>query len=135
MNSFSNDQPSSNAFYNLYQTTGWNDEGTYSEEQLFRAIRNSWHILCVYNDNQQLIGFARLLSDGVYQTFLCDLIIHPSCQHMGIGSEIVRRLIDHCRSQGMHWIQLSSTIGKQSFYERFGFKRRPDEGPGMQLFL
>ncbi|WP_100487818.1 GNAT family N-acetyltransferase [Sporolactobacillus pectinivorans] len=97
-------------------------------------MSNSWYTLSVY-DEGKLIGFGHIISDGVYQSFLSDLIVAPEYRQEGIGTEIVQRLINHCRLNGVSWIQLSCAKGKQSFYERFGFKARPVDAPGMQMFL
>ncbi|BBN98069.1 GNAT family N-acetyltransferase [Sporolactobacillus terrae] len=134
MKKFSTERPSSSDFYHLYQTTGWNADLTYGKEQLNQAIRNSWYTLSVYED-EQLIGFGRIISDGVCQAFLCDLIVLPEQRNNGIGSELVERLLAHCKAQGMRWVQLSCAKGKQTFYERFGFRARPHDAPGMQRFL
>ncbi|MCK5246086.1 GNAT family N-acetyltransferase, partial [Candidatus Bipolaricaulota bacterium] len=58
---------------------------------LATPIENSWYTLSAYDDNQ-LIGFGRLLCDGVMHAMIFDLIVHPDHQHRGIGSEILRRL-------------------------------------------
>ncbi|WP_028975720.1 GNAT family N-acetyltransferase [Sporolactobacillus terrae] len=134
MKKFSTECPSASDFYHLYQTTGWNADQTYGKEQLDQAIRNSWYTLSVYED-EQLIGFGRIISDGVYQAFLCDLIVLPEQRNNGIGSELVERLLAHCKVHGLRWIQLSCAKGKQAFYERFGFRARPHDAPGMQRFL
>ncbi|MCO7126425.1 GNAT family N-acetyltransferase [Sporolactobacillus shoreicorticis] len=134
MKTFIDQVPSSTEFFNLYQTTGWNDNFELSKERLHQAISNSWYTLSVYED-KQLIGFGRIISDGVYQSFLCDLIVSPNYRKQGIGTEIVKRLLNHSKMNGLTWIQLSCAQGKQPFYERLGFKARPNDAPGMQLFL
>jgi predicted GNAT family N-acyltransferase len=134
MKTFLDQVPESTDFFELFQTTGWNDHLDLSEEQLHQAISNSWYTLSVYED-KQLIGFGRIISDGVHQSFLCDLIVSPDYRKQGIGTEIVKRLVNYCKTNELTWIQLSCAQGKQPFYERFGFKARPTNAPGMQLFL
>lgn len=132
--SYQNGIPDKNEFYELYETTGWNARHQFSKNDLFKAINNSWYVISVYY-NEKLIGFGRVISDGVYQTFIGDLIVHPNYQGKGIGSEVLKRLIDQCKENGMKWIQLTCAQGKVEFYKKFGFEERPTDGPGMQKFI
>jgi predicted GNAT family N-acyltransferase len=119
---------------NCIKTTGWNDNCTYSKDDLFKAISNSWFLVSAYH-NEKLIGFGRIISDGVYQTFIGDMIVHPDFQKQGIGSKIMDTLIEKCKSSGIKWIQLTSAKGKQEFYKKFDFQERPIDAPGMQKFI
>ena len=114
-------------FYPLFLTTGWNEQ-----EALEGAIQASWFFICAY-EGTELIGTGRLLSDGAYQCFLCDVIVRPDRQGQGIGKEIVGRLVEHARLQGIRWLHLTSAPGKRGFYEKIGFAARPEEAPGMEL--
>lgn len=96
--------PDKDEFFLLYETTGWNANGTYTKEQLFKAINNSWYSISAY-DNEILVGFGRIISDGVYQTFIGDMIVHPEYQKKGIGSEILDLLTDKCKESGIKWVQ------------------------------
>lgn len=131
---YTNRTPDKKAFLKLYETTGWNVKFGFSEEDLSKAIRNSYFLVCAYKESQ-LIGFGRIISDGVYQTFIADMIVHPEFQHSGIGSRILIDLLEKCRADGMKWVQLTSAKGKAGFYEKFGFAERPADAPGMQLYL
>jgi ribosomal protein S18 acetylase RimI-like enzyme len=131
---YGNDIPTMEAFFQLYQTTGWNANGTYTEEALFKAINNSWYLISAYQ-NGELIGFGRIISDGVYQTFIGDLIVHPDHQNQGIGSTILRQLTARCKESGIKWIQLTCAKGKMDFYKKYGFEERPADGPGMQIYI
>lgn len=56
------------------------------------AIENSWYSISAYN-KEELIGYGRVISDGVHHALIVDLIIAPKYQSKGIGSEILRRLL------------------------------------------
>lgn len=132
--SFCEEIPGKMQYLALHKTTGWNAKGMFSQEQLYEGICNSWYQLAVY-DEQQLIGFGRIISDGVYQTFICDVMIHPSYQGKGVGTKLMHALVKHCEQQGIRWVQLFCAQGKQPFYEKLGFKTRDAEAPGMTLFF
>lgn len=126
--------PASEAFYNLYESTGWNKRFQFTEKELSQAISNSWFVLTAY-DNEKLIGFGRIISDGVYQTLIGDLIIHPDYQGRGLGSTLLTKLEAHCKNNGIRWIQLTSAEGKRGFYKKHGYSERPADGPGMEKDL
>lgn len=82
-----------------------------------------------------IVRFGRILSDGVYQTFICDLMVHPDYQNKGMGQAILNQLLEKCKASGIRWVQLSSARNKQNFYKKFGFQERPADAPGMQLIF
>ena len=125
--------PSAEQFWNLFQTTGWNDEYRLAPEQLVEALRASWFVLAAYDDGK-LLGFGRIVSDTVMHAMIYDLIILPEYQGKGIGSQILQKLMERCQQAGIRDIQLFCARGKRGFYEKHGFLARPDDAPGMQYF-
>ena len=64
---------------------------------------------------------GRALADGVDCSYLCDIALLPSHQGIGLGQQIVSKLVD--LSRGHKKIILYALPGKEPFYKRFGFKR------------
>ncbi len=128
------DLPEAGQFFRLYTSTGWNERRNLTSEQLARAIRSSFYTLSVYRGDE-LVAFGRLVSDGVYQCFICDMIVLPPYQGQGLGRMVMRGLVDHARSSGIAWLQLTCAKGKRGFYEKLGFAARPEDAPGMELWL
>lgn len=126
--------PDKEAFFALFETTGWNAKYHFSSEDLSKAVNNSYFIVCAYSDDR-LVGTGRIISDGVYQTLIGDMIVHPEFQGQGIGSDILKSLIKKCRQDGMKQIHLTSAKGKMDFYKKFGFEARPSDAAGMQKYL
>jgi GNAT superfamily N-acetyltransferase len=124
--------PSAPAFAALFDTTGWNKTFHLSADELKDSLQHSWYAVSAY-DGDHLVGFGRVLSDGVLYAVLCDLIVVPSHQTRGIGSEILARLVEQCTSAGIRTIQLFSAAGKTAFYGQRGFEARPADAPGMRL--
>lgn len=125
-----NELPEMNAFAELFFTTGW--ELGLSDGELYEAISNSWYVISVYED-EQLIGFGRIVSDGVYQAMICDVIVLPDYQGKGIGTKIMEIILKKCRNHKIRMVVLMSAKGKAEFYRRFGFKERDLDAPGMIL--
>jgi ribosomal protein S18 acetylase RimI-like enzyme len=61
-------------------------------DALHQALQQSWYTVSAY-DTGRLVGFGRVVSDGVLYAMIYDLIVIPSHQRRGIGSEILRSLV------------------------------------------
>lgn len=129
---YRDDLPLASEYAELFETTGWNTAYQASAEELSKALRQSWYTVSAY-EGDGLVGFGRVVSDGVLHALVCDLIVPPSHQRRGIGSEILARLVQKCTSAGIRDIQLFSAAGKSGFYAKRGFKERAVDAPGMQL--
>lgn len=128
---YTNEIPDIDSFYYLYESTGWNDNSKKPKEQLLLAIQNSWYFVSVYSESR-LIGCGRIISDGYLHAFINEMIIDPEWQGRGVGKEILKRLVEKALSHGIKDIQLFCAQGKEAFYVKNGFVRRPDDAPGMQ---
>ena len=84
---------------------------------------------------------ARLLWDKGYCAYLTDVIVDERYRSSGIGTELVRRLLDTLKRELKDgWdvkVVLLSAKGREGFYERIGFSKRPNEtfGCGMDMWL
>ena len=128
---YSEAAPKAADYHALFETTGWNSYYGVTVDDLEKVLASSWRTVSAY-EHGVMIGFGRLLSDGVMHAMIFDLIVHPDHQRKGIGSEILRRLVTTCESAGIHDIQLFSAEGKAPFYLRHGFSLRPGSAPGME---
>ena len=57
---------------------------------------------------------------------MADIVVHPNYQKRVIGNQIVSKIIEYVNGEtpigGQSSIQLSAEKGKESFYEKKGFK-------------
>ncbi|HPQ45422.1 MAG TPA: GNAT family N-acetyltransferase [Syntrophales bacterium] len=84
-----------------------------------RAFEASYAKVFVYQSDQ-LIGFGRAISDGVFQAAIYDCAVHPEFQGRGIGKIIIETImqsIQHCNAI------LYASPGKEGFYQRYGFRK------------
>ncbi|MDR1594867.1 MAG: GNAT family N-acetyltransferase [Prevotellaceae bacterium] len=123
--------PDKNSFYRLFETTGWNQEEKKSKDELYSAIQKSWFNISVY-DEDNLIGFGRIISDGFLHAFIVDLIVEPDYQRCGIGTKLLNCLVDRLKQNGINDIQLFCAKGKKQFYLKNNFVDRPNDAPGME---
>ena len=101
-----------------------------SLEDLSIAIANSNPVIGVW-DGQQLIGFARATSDGVYRATIWDVVIHPEYQGSGLGSKLVETVLSHPCIHRVERVYLMTTH-QQRFYQRIGFQ--PNSSSTMVLY-
>jgi predicted N-acetyltransferase YhbS len=76
---------------------------------------------CFAYDGGRLVGAGRALADGADCSYICDIAVLPSHQGTGLGSEIMRYLVE--KSRGHRKIILYAVPGKEPFYRKFGFLR------------
>jgi len=84
-----------------------------------RACANS---ICAVarNDDGELIGFARLVTDRATFAWLCDVLVRPGKQGRGLGRALVRLFLDHPELQGLRrW--LLGTKDAHGVYTPLGF--------------
>lgn len=122
--------PEVEQYMNLIESTGWQGIIPKGHDKLEVAITNSWYVVSAYI-NHELIGFGRIISDGVVYAFICDLIIIPEHQGKGIGSHILKMLLMKCQEQDIRSVQLFSAKHKSKFYQKYGFVERENDAPGM----
>lgn len=89
-------------------------------EDLAIAIENSKPIITAW-DGENLIGFARANSDGIYRATIWDVVVHPDYQGAGIGRKLVQTVLSHPHVNRVERVYLMTT-NQQKFYERIGFQ-------------
>ncbi len=123
--------PAIDQFYPLFETTGWNRAYRLSPSELELALANSQLVVSAYAASQ-LVGVGRVVTDGVLHAMIYEMIVLPDWQGRGIGTQILRMLLEWCEQRKIRDIQLFCARGKRGFYEKNGFLARPEDGPGMQ---
>lgn len=94
--------------------------GNKNAADLKTAFSNS-RFTCLVHQGDQLVGVGRALADGIDCAYLCDVALLPSHQGLGLGKQIVTKLLELC--EGHKKIILYSVPGKEPFYKKLGFKR------------
>jgi ribosomal protein S18 acetylase RimI-like enzyme len=84
-----------------------------------RMFDNSSLVLSAWLDDR-LVGLARVMTDGVLFSFLCDLAVEPDVQGLGIGKKLIAEVLERCA--GTELVLRDSDLSS-GFYERLGFRR------------
>ena len=104
------------------------------------ALNNSLYTL-IAMDETKPIGMARVVGDGGYVYFICDVIVRPEYQSNGLGRRIIESVLSWLKDQVNDgetiMVNLMSAMNKEPFYEKLGFNKRPfgNHGSGMSLWL
>ena len=118
--------------HRLFKLVGWSDGSKTPEMINFYNVPfiNSTLVISVWC-NDKMIGVIRVLSDKVFRSIIYDLIVDPEFQNQGIGSELIKRCIEHFPNS--EW-----TVGTEKhiagYYEKLGFTKI-DKGNGVYLSI
>ena len=86
---------------------------------VWKMFENSSLVLTAWHD-RHLVGIARVLTDGVLNSYLCDLAVEPDVQRLGVGKKLINAVIERCK--GTDLVLRDSDISA-GFYAHLGFKR------------
>ncbi|MEO1646818.1 MAG: GNAT family N-acetyltransferase [Chloroflexota bacterium] len=70
--------------------------------------------------DNQVVGFITAISDGVLTAFIPLLEVLPDYQERGIGSELMRRMLNSL--DYLYSVDLLCDAPLQAYYERFGMQ-------------
>jgi GNAT superfamily N-acetyltransferase len=71
---------------------------------------------------ERLVGMARLLSDGVCNSYLLDVWTASAFRRQGVGSQMVKYLVDQVPGQHVGL----QTDDADAFYRSLGFRPQPE---------
>ena len=107
----------------LYRQAPWAKHRALEQAQAMLAktdvVISAW-------DGTRLVGFGRVLTDYVFRASIWDVIVDREYQKRKIGTEIVRRSLDHPTLQHVELLWLCTRM--PGFYERLGFSAKEQTG-------
>jgi ribosomal protein S18 acetylase RimI-like enzyme len=113
----------------LYKSGGWWKE-SYDPSEINRLIKGSFAFAIAFDSNiKKAVGMGRILSDGVSDAYIQDIVVLKNYREKGIGKEIIKTLIKYCKKKKVNWIGLIAEPNQQDFYERLGFKKMKNYTP------
>lgn len=116
----------------LFQKEWWTKERSMDDIQRMLELSHV-KIGLVNEDKDELVGFARAITDGVYRAFIFDVIVNEGGRKQGIGSILMRCLLDHPLLQKAERIELYCPERLISYYEQFGFSTDVNRSTLMRL--
>ncbi|MGT2911190.1 GNAT family N-acetyltransferase [Streptococcus cameli] len=104
----------------LYASVEWTNY-TNSATMLRHSLENSLFVLSVY-DQSELVGLIRLVGDGHSIVFVQDILVKPTYQRRGIGTQLMKRALVHFPKVYQLHLLTDQSEKTASFYESMGFK-------------
>ena len=101
----------------LLKMTYWADKR--SIEQVSKSVTNSSCYGVYLEEEEKLVGFARVISDYATTYYLCDVIIDTEYQHKGYGTALVSYIETRPEYKGLRGMLI--TRDAHSLYEKFGY--------------
>jgi GNAT superfamily N-acetyltransferase len=72
-------------------------------------------------DTQELLAFARVLTDRVFKALVLDVIVHPDHRSAGLGSFLMAHILAHPVIARVRHTELYCLPERADFYQRHGF--------------
>ena len=124
--------PTTKDFIKLFNSVGWERE----EKRVDENRKNSCFAVSIYKNNE-ILAMGRVVGDGAYFT-IYDVVVDKTHQGKGLGSIIINEIINWYKTfkDDDTFLYLNASKGKEQFYEKFGFRARPNEevGSGMKWY-
>ena len=103
----------------LYKNEFWSKNRTY--QGVVKMLAASDMIIALVNEQKELIGFCRILTDFVYRGVIYDVIVKPNYRKMGFGAKLLDEVVSHPQLKEVENIALFCLPEMIPFYERWGF--------------
>ena len=107
----------------LYRQAPWAKHRALEQAQAMLAktdvVISAW-------DGTRLVGFGRVLTDYVFRASIWDVIVDREYQKRKIGTEIVRRILDHPTLQHVELFWRCTRM--PGYYEGLGFRAKEQTG-------
>jgi len=100
-----------------------------TKKDLKKCLANSDVVISLWVGNE-IVGFGRALTDGIYRGVLWDIVIDHNHQGKGFGSLIVNNLLSSKKIKNTKKLYLMTT-NKKLFYSQFNF----EEVTGQNLLI
>lgn len=125
--------PNAEEYLALRTALAWE---TYSKDCVEDALHNSLFCVTVY-DQSTVIGMGRIVGDNKLCFYIQDIMVIPGAQRQGVGTIIMERILNYLHKTAIAgaYIGLMSKKNMESFYETFGFVKRPNEFMGAGMIL
>jgi ribosomal protein S18 acetylase RimI-like enzyme len=104
----------------VYKDANWWYE--YDNLRRLKKIIKGSFLFFVVLLNNDIIGIARIISDGINDAYIQDFTILKEFRNQGIGTKFLRFILKKLKNKGFKWIGLISQKRTVSLYRRSGFK-------------
>lgn len=111
------------------KSTYW---GGYRTPEMTQKTIDACLCFGVYSNEDEQVGFARVLTDKVVFAYLMDVIIFEPYKGKGLGKKLVATILEHPDIKVVHTVGLK-TMDAHGLYEPLGFKKIGDSTMWMAM--
>ncbi|MDW4508835.1 GNAT family N-acetyltransferase [Priestia megaterium] len=101
----------------IYHSVGWTN---HNEEKIKKVFQSS-NVVAIAYDEDNIAGFGRALSDGVFNAAIYDVVVDEQYQNKAIGQKVIKNLL--AQLDDISCVHLVSTAGNEEFYRKAGFRK------------
>ena len=112
----------------LYEGEGWWEGGADNPETVRKIVAGS-HCFVIVTENNAVIAMGRAISDRASDAYVQDVTVLPEFRGAGIGTRIIRMIMERLTADGIGWIGLIAEKNASPFYAPLGFSVMPDALP------
>lgn len=119
------------AILGLYRAHNWIHAS--DPPRLRTAMEHSALSLVARNNEHEVVGYARAMSDGAFAVYIADILVRPDHQRQGIGGMLLEGILGRYPMETFHHQVLISERGAEGFYRHHGLT--PVTAYGLTAFI
>jgi predicted GNAT family N-acyltransferase len=112
---------------------GWWTEDRVAEDVAGMLAASDLVFALVHRPDDRLVGFARVLTDGVYLALVLDVLVAPDARGSGVGAMLMDAVVRHPRLARVRSVELVCQPELFGFYRRWGFTEQVGRSTLMRL--
>lgn len=105
--------------HGLYKQEWWSKHRTF--EQTKKVVSGSQLCIAIVDDDNNLAGFARVLTDFVFKALIFDVIVANNSRKRGLGDKLISTIKHHPALGEVAHFELYCLPEMFAFYQRQGF--------------
>ena len=105
--------------HQLYQTVWWANKRSF--EQTVACVKGSQVCIGLLDEQEKLVGFTRVITDGIFKAIIFDVIVCQSQRGNKLGLQLIDFVKTHPVLNNVQHIELYCLPELESFYSILGF--------------
>ena len=103
----------------LYQLEWWTKGRSLEETR--KCLKGSQISFGLVDKDDDLIGFARVITDFVFKAFIFDVIVRQDYRKSGLGKKLLSLIQEHPKLSDVRHFELYCLPELAGYYEQLGF--------------